>query len=428
MRRGIRYYWHRLLYIEPMTPLAEVPFYKKAARFLYTLWRVFVGTFGFQRAAALAFATLFGIFPLVGVLLFLVPVFFGAGEKSLEVRDFILSYLLPAGGELKTTLEGYFELYQTRAMQIGVIGLIALLAAGIALFIIIEQGFNAIWRVERRRSLLKTSTVFAGVIVWIPLFIGLSIYVMRAFAARTQVVSPNFMSLLPFLLVFLGLTLAYILIPNTRVSVSSALAGAFIAAFFWELARTLFDRSLKIYLDYNPAYKLVQSLGAIPYFLVWLYVNWVIILIGIIIAYCAQNYKTLLREDITYSVRVLDPVVLLMMLFYVGKKFMAGEGAVGLNELRNLCPLPPRDFNEHLNYLERDKFFLRSSESDTVILLQPPEKIPLSDFLKFSQKARTMFHFSAVDEAGRLFLERLTQMDNNLQAILSDKSLDYFLK
>lgn len=428
MSKGLKYYWHKLIYIDPLTPLGKVPLYKKAARFIYTLGKVFIRTYGFQRAAALSFATLFGIFPLVGVLLFLVPIFFGTEGRDLEVRRFILDYILPAGGDLKSTLESYFDLYQTRATQIGVLGLIALLAAGIALFLVIEQTFNDIWRVTRRRSLLKASTVFAGVIVWMPLFIGLSIYVARTFARRTFMGSPDFMSLLPFFLVFLGLTLAYILIPNTRVKLSSAVAGAFLAAILWEFAHSLFDRWLKLAADYNPAYKLIQSLGAIPYFIIWLYITWMIILLGIIIAYCTQNYKLLLREDITYGARVIDPVVLFMLLYYIGKKFVSREGGVSLDELRRLCPLPPKDFDEHLHFLEQERLIMRANENEMVILAQPPEKIILSEFLKVAPKAKKLFHFPVVDEAATNFFEQLTKMDNELQAVLEHKSLETFLK
>jgi len=424
MKIGIKEFFQRLIYINPALPPRQIPFYKKAVRFLYTVGKVFIDTSGLQRAAALAFATLFGIFPLVGVLLFLIPVFFGSGGMDQEVGRVILTYLLPATGDkLENTMKGYFEVYQRSATQIGVLGLIGLLASGIALFIIVEQTFNDIWRVERRRSFLKASTVFAGVIVWMPLFIGLSIYITREFAHRAQGISTNFMNFLPFILFFLGLSLAYILIPNTRVNIPSALAGALFGAFFWELARTLFDRSIKIF----PTYNMVQSVGAIPYFLIWLYINWVIILIGIIIAYCAQNYQLLLREDISARARVLDPVVLLMMLFFIGKKFLSGEGSVNLSELRNLCPIPPKDFNQHVEYLERNKMILRTSDNECVALARPPEKIQLQDFLQFFNKAKTMFHFSAIDESGEQFLQRLKQMDNNMAELLSGKTLASFL-
>ncbi len=412
-------------YIDPTIPLQDVPLERKALRFVFMVGRVFWKTYGFQRAGALAFATLFGIFPLVGVLLFLIPVFFG--DVGMEtVGKFILTSILPqAGNTLETTFESYVQIYQTNATQIGVLGLFALFIAGIALFIIVEQSFNDIWRVERRRSFLKASTVFAGVIVWIPLFIGLSLYLSTAFVAPAQAESKNFIKnvVLPPVLFFIGMSFAYMLIPNTRVNVSSALAGALFSAILWNLARTLFDRSIKIF----PAYNLIQSVGVVPYFLVWLYINWVIILFGVIIAYSAQNYHFLLRENLTYTARILDPVVLLVMLFYAGKQFVSGKGAVNLSDLRNLCPIPPSDFAQHVDYLERNGFIARVGENDAIILAQPPEKIPLKIFLQFFSKAKTMFHLSLIDKEGEQFLTRLREMDEKLGSSLSDKSLAFFL-
>jgi membrane protein len=278
--------------------------------------------------------------------------------------------------------------------------------------------------VERRRSFLKASTVFAGVIVWMPLFIGLSIYLTREFATRTQTVTTNFMNFLPFFLVFLGFSLAYWLIPNTRVHLTSALAAGFFTAFFWEVARSIFDRSIQMF----PALSLVQNIGAIPYFLVWLYINWIIILLGVIIAYCLQNYRLLLREDISYSARVLDPVVLLMMLFYVGKRFLAGGGAVDIAELRNLCPISPKSFLQHIDYLEKCGFIMVNNESESIILAQPPHKIMLDEILQFSKKAKTMFHFSAIDRSGQIFLERLHEIETKLSSSMSNKTLLFFLE
>ncbi len=414
---------HGIVEIDPELPLRDVPFYKKTLRFIYTVVKVFFGAYGFQRAAALAFATLFGIFPLVAVLLFLVPVFFGSGGMDQTVGKFILTYILPATSDMEQTLKGYFDVYQRGATQIGVVGLIALLGAGIALFIIVEQIFNDIWRVERRRSFLKASTVFAGVIVWMPLFIGLSIYLTREFTMRAEAVSTNFMNLLPFFLVFLGFTLAYLLIPNTHVNFISAMSAALVAAFLWEVARTLFDRTVYLF----PTLNLVQNVGAIPYFLIWLYINWIIILLGVIIAYCLQNYKLLLREDISYSAVILDPVVLLMMLFFVGRKFQAARGAVDMSELRNLCPISPKSFLQHIGYLEKSGFIMSNPETESVILSRPPDKIPLKDIFTFFHKAKTMFHFSVVDESGHLFLNRLKEMEHNFTTSLRDKSLQYFL-
>ena len=423
MKHHIRNTIHKLIYIDPTVPLHDVPLYKKVFRFMYTVWKVFLRTSGFQRAAALAFATLFGIFPLIAVLLFLVPVFFGSAEMQKDVGEVILTYILPATSDMESTLNHYIEIYQTRATQIGVVGLIALLSAGIALFIIVEQSFNDIWRVQRKRSFLKASTVFAGVIVWMPLFIGLSIFLTTEFLIRTRAEVSSLKDIFPIILVLLGFSLAYFLIPNTRVHVIPAITGALFASLFWEIARTLFDRSMKFF----PTLNIVQSIGAIPYFLVWLYINWIIILVGVIIAYCLQNYHLLLREDIAYNARVLDPVVLLMMLFHVGKHFMAGRGAVNVGELRNLCPLPTADFLQHLGCLEKMGFIVVNNEAETVLLAQPPDKIPLESILQFSSKAKTMFHLSVIDEAGQQFLTRLQQMDQNMTATLTDKSLSFFL-
>lgn len=423
MIQHIRNIVRTLIQIDPTVPLHQVPVYKKVLRFMYTVWKVFLRTSGFQRAAALAFATLFGIFPLIAVLLFLVPVFFGSAEMQKDVGEVILNYILPATSDMESTLNHYIAIYQTRATQIGVMGLIALLGAGIALFIIVEQSFNDIWRVQRKRSFLKASTVFAGVIVWMPLFIGLSIYLTTEFLTRTQAEVSSFKNVFPITLVFLGFSLAYFLIPNTRVEIIPAVTGALFAALVWEMARTLFDRSMKFF----PTLNIVQSIGAIPYFLVWLYINWIIILVGVIIAYCLQNYHLLLREDIAYNARILDPVVLLMMLFHVGKNFMAGRGAVSMVELRNICPLPAADFLQHLGYLEKLGFIILNNDSETVLLAQPPEKIPIESILQFSSKAKTMFHLSVIDEAGQQFLARLQQMDQNMTASLTDKSLSFFL-
>lgn len=396
----------------------------QAYRFVITVGKVFSKDRCFQMGAVLTYVTLLSIFPLVAVLLFLVPVFFSAEQTRLEVGEFILKGLIPSTGEwFDKQLESYFQVFHERAAGIGALGLIGLFLMAVIMFVVVERSFNEIWKVGRRRSLLKAFAVFSGVIIWIPLCIGASYYLTRELAKGTPAGwGSNMTSFLPFLLAFLGLTLANLYVPNTRVKFMSAIFGAVLAATLWELAKANFGTYIGKYGTYTT---LFRAVGVIPYLLVWVYFSWLIILLGVVIAYCSQNFRALLIEDISRSFDLIDSSVVLALLYVVGDYFVRGRGGVALSDLQNFCPLKQDDLQTHLAYLEREGYVYFQPDEESYILKKPPGQIRLRELLQVKEKIDGVLFYQAA--AKRHLLERLGDLDATLDQLLKEQTLEELL-
>jgi membrane protein len=396
----------------------------QAYRFMTTVGKVFSKDRCFQIGAVLTYVTLLSIFPLVAVLLFLVPVFFSAEQTRMEVGEFILKGLIPSTGEwFDKQLESYFQVFHEKAAGIGAMGLVFLFLMAVIMFVVVERSFNEIWKAGRRRSVLKAFAVFSGVIIWIPLCIGASYYLTRKLAAGTGGGwGSNLTSYLPFLLTFVGLTLANLYVPNTRVRLSSALLGALVAATLWEVAKANFGTYIGKYGTYTT---LFRAVGAIPYLLVWVYVSWLIILIGVVIAYCSQNFRALLIEDISKSFDLIDSSVVLALLYVVGDYFVQGRGGVAVADLQNYCPLKADDLQTHLGYLEQQGYVYFQPEEESYILKKPPGQIRLRELLRFKDKIEGVLFYQS--DAKRRLLARLSDLDATLDQLLKDQTLEELL-
>ncbi len=393
-------------------------------RFVITVGKVFSKDRCFQISAVLTYVTLLSIFPLVAVLLFLVPVFFSAQQTRLDVGEFILKGLIPSTGEwFDKQLESYFQVFHDKAAGIGAVGLIGLFLMAVIMFVVVERSFNQIWKISRRRSLLKAFAVFSGVIIWIPLCIGASYYLTRELAAGTPGGwGSNMTSFLPFLLAFLGLSLANLYVPNTQVKLTSAILGALIAAILWEVAKANFGTYVAKYGTYTT---LFRAVGVIPYLLLWVYFSWLIILLGVVIAYCSQNFRALLIEDISKSFDLIDSSVVLALLYVVGDYFVEGRGGAPLSDLQNFCPLNQDDLQTHLAYLERQGYVYFQPEEESYILKKPPGQIQLRELLRFKDKIDGVLFYQSA--AKRRLLERLGDLDATLDQILKEQTLEELL-
>ncbi|HLI18454.1 MAG TPA: YihY family inner membrane protein [Rhodanobacteraceae bacterium] len=246
------------------------------------LWRRFRDDKCFETAGALSYTTLFAIVPLltaVVAVLAAVPVFAGLRE---HVSDFIFRNFVPASGE---TVQGYLLQFADNASKLTIVGILFLLVSALMMLASIEDRFNRIWRVPSPR---KGSARF--LLYWAALTLG-PLALVAAVAAsywvfaqpalksagETGVFGLQAVAALPFLVTWIGLTVLYQLVPNCRVRWRDAAAGALIGALLFEAARHGFAWYVQTFANYRAVY---GALAAIPIFLIWVYMSWVIVLLG----------------------------------------------------------------------------------------------------------------------------------------------------
>ncbi|MCP4897094.1 MAG: YihY family inner membrane protein [bacterium] len=266
--------------------------------FLRALWQQFKSDTLVVRATGLAYASLLATVPLIAVLFALFTAFAAFDDIKQKVQDLLFSQFLPTHqGEIVA----YIEQFTSNTNRLGFVGFIFLIATAILLLDAIEVSFNDIWHVRSRRKPFAKITAYTSVLVFATVFLGSSISIsarVRAMLFTHATLELGFVTklgawILPVLLTFVAFTVMFVLIPNTKVKLKSAAIGAIVASILWELAKGGFASSIGQSVRYSTIY---GSLAAVPIFLIWLYITWLIVLLGLEIAFTHQRYKSLVHD------------------------------------------------------------------------------------------------------------------------------------
>ncbi|RYY64357.1 MAG: YihY family inner membrane protein, partial [Comamonadaceae bacterium] len=182
---------------------------------------------------------------------------------------------------------GYLTQFAGKASRLGVVGLGALVVTALALVLTIDRTLNGIWRVQRPRPLAQRVLIYWAAITLGPLLLGASLsttaWVLTT--SRGLVGAPRdslafVLDLFEFALLAGALTALYRFVPNTPVRRSHAIAGGVFGALGLELAKRL----LAWYIGLVPTYSVVYgAFATLPILLVWIYIAWVIVLLGAVI-------------------------------------------------------------------------------------------------------------------------------------------------
>ncbi|MDX8410041.1 MAG: YihY family inner membrane protein [Mariprofundales bacterium] len=278
-----------------MAEVASLPAMKRYL--IQSLWLIlraskrFVADQCIQRASALAYASLLAIVPLtvLGVSVF---TSFQAFDKVANYFSHaLLDYLVPTS---RLQVELYLSQITSKATALSLFGIAGLLVTATALINTMEEAFNHIWRITRSRSLIAKFITFWSVLTLSPILVGLSISITSYFAALPLLehvtAGASAMGQVPFLLPWLISSLAmmslYMALPNTSVPFRFALIGGLIAGALFEATKYGFTFYVTELAHYE---KLYGALGTLPVFLVWLYLVWVVVLLGAEFAFCLHH-------------------------------------------------------------------------------------------------------------------------------------------
>jgi membrane protein len=242
-------------------------------------------------AGSLTFTTLIALVPLVTVMLAAFTVFpmFAGFERGLQ--EYFIRNLVP-DGIARPVLRGLTD-FAARARGMGTLGLVLLVSTALAQLLTIDRTLNGIWRVRKPRPLGRRVLVYWAALTLGPLALGMSLTAtsLAVSASRGWVSAlPGGVSLLVDLLQFGVLALAaaglYHYVPNTAVRWRHAVAGGVFVALAFEAAKWL----LAWYLDHVPSYSAVYgAFAAVPILLLWIYLVWVVVLLGAVIAAYAPS-------------------------------------------------------------------------------------------------------------------------------------------
>lgn len=341
------------------------------ARFVYALTRDLAEGQLTLRAMSLVYTTLLSLVPLLA---FSFSVLKGFGVHR-QVEPLLYEFLLPLGehgAQITDQIIAFVE--NVRGGVLGGIGLALLMFTVISMIQKVEDTFNYIWQVQKSRNLARRFSDYLSVILVGPVLMvtamGLlatinssdimqAIAEVQPFGTLLAVIG----RLAPFTLVVVVFAFVYAFVPNTRVRLGAALVGAVLAGAAWTLGGSLFATVIVG----STRYAAIYSSFAIAIFaLIWLYLSWLVLLLGAQVAFYVQNPRRLRlgRNRLNISIAQVERLGLGIMQEVV-RGFRSGARP-GFDVLAKSLDHPARSLEEITSRLEAAGLLTHTEEGHFV--------------------------------------------------------------
>jgi membrane protein len=365
-------------------------------RVVHTMLRELMGGQLNLRAMSLVYTTLLSLVPLLAVS-FSVLKGFGYHQRLEQyLFEIILEPLGPSGTEVAATIIGFVD--NVKVGMLGSVGFALLIYTVIALVQKIEAAFNFVWQIDRLRPMAQRFSNYLSVITIGPVLIfsavGFAATMLDTeFAQRLASVEPfgtvfvYASRMVPYILVCLAFTFIYVLIPNTRVHFRAALVGGVIAGVLWKVTGWGFAAFIASSAKYAAIY---SSFAILILLLIWMYLSWLILLVGSQIAYFVQNPKfmTLQRVRFVLSNRLREQLALQLM-YLVGYHHFHNKPPWQLEQLIEHLDLPDEPVSHILDVLVDAGYLVEVQDEDSIAYLPQHdiETIRLADLLEAVRNA-----------------------------------------
>ncbi|ALC17057.1 tRNA-processing RNAse BN [Desulfuromonas soudanensis] len=318
------------------------------------VWRDFFADRCMLRASALTYTTMLAIVPLLALMF---SVLKGLGVQN-TLEPFILDKIAIGSAEIVSAIIAYIN--NTNFGRLGTVGLVALVLSVLALLSNIEEMFNHVWGVTETRSLFRRFSDYSSVVLIGPVFLLAAISMTTTLKSQTFIQTLMGMAyvgdlifllfkVLPYVVMWAAFTFLYLFMPNVKVQFRAALLGGIFGGTLWQLAQWGYLNFQVGVARYNAIY---GTMAALPIFMVWIYLSWVIVLLGLEVTYSIQNLRSIRREicgeDVNFASREL---VALTILLATAANFLKGERPWDLERITEELELPPRLARSILNEL-----------------------------------------------------------------------------
>lgn len=337
------------------------------------------------QAMGLVYTTLLSLVPFLAVV-FSVLKAFGVQQQLEPLLTQTFGPLGSQGGELTTRLIQFVD--NLKVGVLGGLGVAGLFFTVLSLIGQIENALNYIWRVRRARSLVRRFSDYFSVVLVGPVLIFTALALTASAESHwliqrvLQIQSLGFIvplvtRLMPLLFVSAAFTFLYKLVPYTRVAWSAAFMGGVTAGLLWQLAGIAFTTFVANSANYTAIY---SSFAILIIFPIWLYVSWLIVLIGGKVAYLYQYpYAQLSRTPWQQRSQHFRAWVAFSALSEITRRHLAGEALWLSTELATFLNVSVAHVEEQIDEFIRHGILLRAAEPEGIALSRPPERITASE-------------------------------------------------
>jgi len=362
---------------------------------------------GFSRAASLAYTSLLSLFPVTALIFGLLAIFAVSPDNIAKVREFVFRQLVP-NSEVVDKILFYMSEFGNAvtdpSSSYNILAFGFLLFTSILLINSIEYALNEIWQVFEPRSITDRITIFCAVLLLAPVLLISAFYFTKL---RLEPIFGDlgigrlYAFLLPFLFDFVALLALNYLVPKAPVKFSSAVFGAFISALLFGLAKSGFAIYIGQFASYDKFY---GALAAVPIFLIWLYLSWIVVLLGAESAYQAQYLP---RQGKIWARSIMSVgdarmVLATQALIMIARAFGSGKTLPNELDIAETLGCSSPILKPALFALEKAGIITRGeTRAMPLTLLKSPERVTLKEIRDALFTPHAVMHFP--HEVSKLF-------------------------
>lgn len=406
----------------------------QALRLLYVVVRDLITGQLTLRAMGLVYTTLISLVPLLAVSFSVLKAFGVQGQ----IQPFLLEFLTPLGPkgeEIGITIIGFID--NMNVGVLGAVGLGVLFYTVVSLVQKIEQTFNHIWHIGNSRDFLRRVADYLSVLMIGP------VMVVSGLALTASMVSSTFVQyiiaiepfgtmfyyaglMVPYVLIIAAFAFMYMFIPNTSVKLGPALAGGLVSGVLWKTAGMLFAAFAAGSTKYDAIY---SSFAILITFMIWLYLSWLIFLLGSQIAFYIQHPEHVRRSRgvIKLSSRQKEKLALMAM-YWIGKHYYSGQPPWSVSALSAKLGTPADLLSNMLSHLTSKGLIVEIMEKDTAYIpARDLDAITLHELIDITRNADDGLINDPHEQPE--IEDVLTQLDQAYASVLGDKTFrDWILE
>jgi len=243
-------------------------------------------------AGYLSYVSLMSLVPLMVVALSVATAFPIFADIHQSVEQFVYDNFVPTASDV---VQQYLSAFVDNASKMSAVAISFLFVAALLLISAIDKTFNNIWQVTKKRRVITSFSMYWMILTLGPILVGGSIAITSYIVSLVTLgiedsfgLTNMFFRLLPLLSSFAAFVLLYMLVPNKNVAFKHAFSGALFAAILFEFAKKIFADYLTAFPSYQAIY---GALAIVPILFLWVYLSWLIVLVGAVITVSLQEYE-----------------------------------------------------------------------------------------------------------------------------------------
>jgi membrane protein len=336
------------------------------------------------RASSLTYTTLLSLVPLMVVSF---SWFSRLKLSEEEVQKFLSRYLFP-DAQLFENIQNNIDTFSENAAALSTFGTLFLFVTAYSMINTMEKSFNAIWHVTETRTLWDKVSSFWMALTLAPILIGLSLFMTARLKTlpvlgsvlEYPVIKALLVYLIPFVMIWFAFFMLYKLLPYTQVRTYAAIGGAGVGAFLFSLCRWGFG----IYITHFASYsKIYGALAAVPAFLLYLFLVWIIVLLGGEFSYVLQ-YPEIYQKGASGGFRPENyrGYFALRAMIELVRGFRSGEKPVELLEISQRLGISFELAEQLLNQLKTNGLLQRLENRSAFVPARDPERISAADVVE----------------------------------------------